>query len=325
MKQYEQKLINTNQMQLCVGLDIKADKIPSRTSISRDQPYTNDSTGVIKYCMDLLTAIHSQTSVRVIKLNLAYFISLTDPILLHGIQQIVNKGDELGMAIILDAKIGDIMRTQTQYSQQYNNLGFDAITVNGYMGKDAVSPCATTSEQACYVLVYTSNPSRCDMETLPLFDPAILVKYTDLLSIGLSKEEAKTQIANMCSKNYHKMAEKVIEWQTLQGSVGAVIGGTVNSTGELPELKEIINMFASRLGYLPPILIPGIGTQGGSVKQVLESIIYTLKDLKWSKEKIVLELHKVSMSSSSQVVYSEDPIKEIVKMETVISSVYNNI
>ena len=87
------------------------------------------------------------------------------------------------------------------------------------------------------------------------------------------------------------------------GSLGAVVGGT----GELEELKTIVEYFASTLDYLPPLLIPGVGTQGGQADEVIEAIISILYKLDWSPLKIRRELDNVLINSSSKINYARDP------------------
>lgn len=323
---YSDLLLKHNSSSVCVGIDITPGKFPEKPEDTTlpNYPYACNAAGVKQYCLDLLDEISKVPEIGVIKPNLAYYNSFTDPELHSILQVIVDKAHDLNLLVILDTKIGDIMRTQAQYSEKYKH--FDAVTAHGYMGSDSIFPI-TDVQLGCYVLVFTSNPSRIDFETLPLFDPKILDQYTTLLDSGMSVNEAKTVVANSCSKNYHKMVDNIIKWQ-YAGTIGAVVGGTPNKDGKLVELEEIVHRFAEKLDYLPPLLIPGVGTQGGSATDVINAILGVLDSLKWDEEKIRRELRKVSINSSSAIDYSprpSDAARELVKeVQTAVDTFFEH-
>ncbi len=302
---YSDQLLKYNETSVCVGLDITPGKFPDKPEDTTlpNYPYPQNASGVKQYCLDLLDEIVKVPGVRVIKPNLAYYNSFSDPELHTILQTILERAKALDLLVILDAKIGDIMRTQSQYAEKYKH--FDAVTVHGYMGADSVFP-VTDTQLGCYVLVFTSNPTRTDLETKSLLDGELLDEYMQLVISGVTKENAKLQIEQKAKKIYHQMTQHIIDWQ-YAGSVGAVIGGTPNKEGKLQELEEIIKMFAEKLNYLPPILIPGVGTQGGSAKDIMYAIMGQLSNIGWDKEKIIHELRKVVINSSSAINYSPRP------------------
>ena len=306
---FTDKLYKLNKSCVCVGIDITPSKLPDKRedTILPNYPYERNSSGVKQYCLDLLDEIAKVPKVKVIKPNLAYYNSIDNSELHSIIWEIFKRAKELGLLVILDTKIGDIMRTQSQYAEKYKD--FDAVTVHGYMGSDSIFP-VTDCQLGCYVLVFTSNPSRIDLETQSILDADVLEKYDNLLEKGMSSHKAKEEIFKNSKKVYHIMAEKVVEWQ-FAGSVGAVIGGTPNKDGKLEELEEIIAIFADKLNYLPPILIPGVGTQGGTAKDVVNAILNTLLQKGWSEEKIRFEMCKVVINSSSTIDYSPRPKESV--------------
>src|SRR6185436_9310510 len=91
---------------------------------------------------------------------------------------------QAGLLVIADAKRGDIDVTAAAYAQAFvgatpspfgdiEGLGADAMTVNPYMGRDALEPFVTTAREAgagLFVLVRTSNPGARDVEDLPTAD-----------------------------------------------------------------------------------------------------------------------------------------------------------
>ncbi|HPG92692.1 MAG TPA: orotidine-5'-phosphate decarboxylase [Clostridia bacterium] len=146
-----------------------------------------------------------------------------------------------GAIVIADVKRGDISSTAKQYAQGHFSGDFEAdiITVNAYMGEDAVSPYYEyLDKKGLFVLVKTSNPSGVD--------------FQDKLTDG--------------EPLYLTTAKKVSEWgKTFIGnsgysSIGAVVGCTYPS--EFTKIKELMpNTF---------FLIPGYGAQGGTGKDIAE-------------------------------------------------------
>lgn len=307
---YTDNLVKFNESGVCVGIDITPSLLPENACDTTlpNFPYARNSEGVKQYCLDLLDEITKVPTVRVIKPNLAYYNSFSDVELHQIVSAILERAHELNLLVILDAKIGDIARTQAQYAEKYKN--FDSVTAHGYMGSDSIFPI-TDAGLGCYVLVFTSNPSRSDFET------QIVVNPNDVYSIVTPDFLKKSK------RIYHLVAEKVAEWQ-FAGSVGAVVGGTPNAEGKLQELQEIIGIFADKLDYLPPILIPGVGTQGGSATDVMTAIVQTLQDRKWDEPKIRSELRKVVINSSSTIDYSPRPKDAIVDLVTEIREAVNS-
>jgi orotidine-5'-phosphate decarboxylase len=134
---------------------------------------------------------------------------------------------------IYDAKRGDIGNTSKAYAKAaFDVLGADAITLNGYMGKDAISPFQEYAEKLCFVLCRTSNRSSGEVQ--------------DLLS-------PKDPL-------YMEMARLVTSWND-RGNLGLVVGATYPE--ELGRIRQLV-------GPDMPILVPGVGSQGGDLKKVLE-------------------------------------------------------
>ena len=132
---------------------------------------------------------------------------------------------------IADAKRGDIGNTSEMYAKSvYDSFGFDAVTLHPYMGKDSLQPFLDYADKMNYILVLTSNPGAMDFEKLELKDGKFV---------------------------YQKILEKVNEWNE-QHNCGIVFGAT-----KIDELKNNIKHFGNL-----SILLPGVGAQGGSLKDV---------------------------------------------------------
>jgi orotidine-5'-phosphate decarboxylase len=138
--------------------------------------------------------------------------------------------------VILDAKRADIGSTNNGYVQAvFDRLGADAITVHPYLGKEALKPFLDRKDKGIIVLARTSNPGAGEFQDL---------------QVGESKEPL-----------YQIIARQVAESWNANGNCGIVAGATY--PGELAEVRRIV-------GDLP-ILIPGIGAQGGEVEATVNA------------------------------------------------------
>lgn len=166
------------------------------------------------------------------KLNLAFYEC-------HGIEgmQVLERTMEYlpdDILIIGDAKRGDIGNTSKMYAESlFGQFKFDASTLNPYMGHDSVSPFLDFTDKLNFILALTSNKSAAEIE----------------------KQELKSG-----SYVYQQVIEKVHEWN-VDKNCGIVFGAT-NSD----ELKENMDL----IGDLP-VLLPGVGAQGGSLEDVVNN------------------------------------------------------
>ncbi|MEW6035190.1 MAG: orotidine-5'-phosphate decarboxylase [Candidatus Micrarchaeota archaeon] len=152
--------------------------------------------------------------------------------------------------IILDAKRGDIGKTSEAYAREaYDFWGADAITLSPYMGHDSVSPFLREGKLA-YLLCRTSNKGAADFQELRL----------------LGKGAPKRGVTL-----YEHVAKKALEWKT-----GLVAGATSDA------IKKIAKLTKNEV----PLLIPGIGAQGGDLGMVLKAV------------KGNIPIHRINVSSS---------------------------
>ena len=135
--------------------------------------------------------------------------------------------------IIADAKRGDIGNTSQMYaSTVYNYFKCDAVTIHPYMGFDSVNPFLENKGKLNFILALTSNKGAEDFEKLKLLDGKMV---------------------------YQRVIEKIKEWN-LNKNCGIVFGAT-----QIEELSANIKL----IGDLP-VLLPGVGAQGGSLEKVLQ-------------------------------------------------------
>jgi orotidine-5'-phosphate decarboxylase len=163
------------------------------------------------------------------KPNLAFFEAMGS----DGIsllQQICRRIPE-DIPVILDAKRGDIGNTSAQYAASlYKNFGADWVTVNPYMGHDSIKPFLDYQDRGVFVLCLTSNPGSMDFQTLNCDGQPL----------------------------YMRVCEKASQWNTNQ-NIGLVVGATH------PESMTNIRRCSGEM----PLLIPGIGAQGGALEKAV--------------------------------------------------------
>ncbi len=140
-----------------------------------------------------------------------------------------------GVPVILDAKRGDIGATAEQYAREaFERYRADALTVNPYMGFDSIAPYLAYPDRGLIVLCRTSNPGGSDLQNLELANGRRL---------------------------YEHVAELVAGPWNLHGQNALVVGATFPE--ELARVRQIV-------GDLP-LLVPGIGAQGGDIDATLRA------------------------------------------------------
>ena len=148
-----------------------------------------------------------------------------------------------GIPVILDSKRGDIARSSGNYAvEAFDCWEADAVTVSPYMGHDSVLPFAY-EDKGVYVLDRTSNPGAIDFQEESVID----------------KIDEK-EIYHL----YYAVAHRIIAWAGTYPGIGAVVGATSPD-----ELETIAKLFA---GKDIPMLIPGVGSQGGSAEEVISRL-----------------------------------------------------
>jgi len=216
---FTEKLINAtlkNRSLLCVGLDPDPERMPSNVSVLEFNKAIIDATA------DLVCAY---------KLNLAFYEAMGDEGLDALKQSVKHIPDDI--PTIGDAKRGDIGNTAKAYAKAiFANLGFDATTVNPYLGFDSVEPFIQYKDKGVFILCRTSNAGALDFQSL--------------------------RFEKQSKPLFEIVAQKASEWNTY-GNIGLVVGATYPE-----ELRLIRNSHPDM-----PLLIPGIGAQGGDLEQAV--------------------------------------------------------
>ena len=145
--------------------------------------------------------------------------------------------------VVLDAKRGDIANTARAYaSAAFEVFGADAITASPYLGGDSVAPFLEHPERGAFVLCRTSNPGSGDFQSL-----RILGDQRD------GRDEPEEAL-------YERVARRASAWSDdFHQNVGLVVGSTYPA--ELGRVRALAPTL--------PILLPGIGAQGGDLEAAL--------------------------------------------------------
>ena len=217
---------------VCVGLDSELGKIPAsirRSEIAETIVQFNRS--IVEATSDLVCAY---------KPNIAFYET-------HGeegwkaLRQTISHIHDTApdVPVILDAKRGDIGNTNMGYMiGAFGHLEADANTVHPYLGREALKPFLDQKDKGVIVLCRTSNPGAGEFQDMDVSGDVVPGGYMPL---------------------YKFVAYKVrSEWNE-NGNCAVVVGATY--PGELREVRELVGDM--------PILIPGIGAQGGDVEKTV--------------------------------------------------------
>ncbi|MDD9857397.1 MAG: orotidine-5'-phosphate decarboxylase [Gammaproteobacteria bacterium] len=208
---------------LCVGLDPDADKLPPSLRTQR-APLLAFNRAIIDATAQWACAF---------KVQIAHYAAIgAERQLERTIAYIKRRYADT--PVILDAKRGDIGATARMYAREaFERYQADAVTVNPYLGGDALAPFLEYADNGVFVLCRTSNPGSGEFQRLS--------------SGGRTVAQ-------------HVAARAAGEWNGNR-NVGLVVGAT------WPREIGAIRRLAGDL----PLLIPGIGTQGGDLEAVLKN------------------------------------------------------
>jgi len=201
---------------ICVGLDPQ----PARTSPDEILDF---NTRVIEATADFVCAYKPQSAFYEVAGNVGWqalreTIATVRRVAPHAV-------------VVLDVKRNDIGNTAEAYaSSAFDWFDADAVTINPYLGNDAVAPFLQRPERGAFALCRTSNPGAADLQSLPMADGAPF---------------------------YLTVADRAREWgEAHHHNLGLVVGATWPD--ELAQVRaRCPNM---------PILLPGIGAQGGDLE-----------------------------------------------------------
>jgi orotidine-5'-phosphate decarboxylase len=224
---------------LCVGLDPRRGSLPAALQARHEgRGPAGVAAAYEEFCGRVLEIV--APLVPVVKPQAAFF-EACGPDGMAAMQRLLAKARGLGLLTILDGKRNDIASTAAAYADAaFGVWGADALTVNPYLGSDALDPFITSARKAgggVFVLVRTSNPGAGLFQDLAVADGRPLYQH-----VGAAVAERARESVGACGL----------------GDVGAVVGATYPAEMALlrRQMPEV------------PFLVPGYGAQGGTADDV---------------------------------------------------------
>ncbi len=224
MERCEARIRAANTL-LCVGLDSQLDRLPERF---RKAPCP-------QFAFNRWIISQTHAFAAAYKPNMAFYeargadgiaeLKLTLAYLRHHHPDILT---------ICDAKRADIGSTNEGYvTAIFDTLGFDAVTLNPYLGREALAPFLGRADRACIILCRTSNPGAGEFQDLQVGGKPL----------------------------WQIVAEQVRDAWNASGNCMLVAGATYPE--ELRQIRALVGAMT--------LLVPGVGTQGGDVEQTVRA------------------------------------------------------
>jgi orotidine-5'-phosphate decarboxylase len=231
LERLSRRSVATNTV-LCVGIDPDPAGLPDG--------FGAGLRGIERFARLILEA--AVPFAAAVKPNLAFFEAYGSPGL--AVLERLRAAIPDDVPVVMDAKRADIGTTSARQAVAlFDALGADAVTVNPYLGGEAIAPLLKRLDRFAYVLCRTSNPGAAELQSL-VVGAAPAVSGSD---------------AAPAEPLYARVARRAGEWGP-GGTVGLVVGAT--APVELAEIRAI----APGLAFL----VPGVGAQGGEVAPTLE-------------------------------------------------------
>lgn len=160
--------------------------------------------------------------------------------LFEGVQKIVARAHDLGLTIIMDAKINDIGNTNRYIAEYYFKAGFDAVTASPFVGwEEGLEPVfevARKMKRGVIVLVFMSHKGAWE---------------------GYGQTVCNTTTGKL-EPQYRIFALNAVEWN----ADGAVVGATYPD-----KIREVNSVLKGKV----PVYSPGVGAQGGDVEAAVKA------------------------------------------------------
>lgn len=221
---YEARARRANSL-LCVGLDSALERLPQRFR-QAELPQFAFNRWIIEQTHPYVAAY---------KPNVAFYEA-------QGAQGLASlaatarylREQHPDILTICDAKRGDIGSTNAGYVRAiFDELGFDAVTLNPYLGSEALEPFLAREDRACIILCRTSNPGAGELQDLTVSGRPL----------------------------WQVVAERVSRDWNARGNCMLVAGATYPD--ELREIRAVVGEMT--------LLVPGIGAQGGELEATVRA------------------------------------------------------
>lgn len=257
---YNQRVAQVDSL-VCVGLDSDFNHLPAR--------FRDDPTPQFSFNRWIIEQTH--TYVSAYKPNIAFYEARGD----QGLRELKQTVEFLcenhpDILTICDAKRGDIGATNAAYANAiFDWMGFDAITLNPYLGGDALQPFLDRADKGCIILCRTSNAGSGELQNLTVDGRPF----------------------------WEIVAEKSRDRWNTNDNCMLVMGATYPE--EIRHVRTIVGDM--------PLLVPGIGAQGGNLEQTVRF------GLDSNKRGLII-------NSSRGVIFAEDPVQSVRQLHEVVNS-----
>lgn len=257
----------TEGKHVCVGLDPVYTLLPGRYHVmcmTEELVVQDFLEGIVRTTKDIVACY---------KPNIAFFESYG----YYGFEMLEKlmhliRTEAPDVPVILDAKRGDIGNTNEHYAKMaFDLFGADAITIHPYLGWEANKPFLDRTDKGIFVLCRTSNPGAGEFQDMEAYENGIQSTFF---------RRVATHVSDPTLWNFN-------------GNCGLVTGATY------PDEIRQIRAIAPNI----PLLIPGVGKQGG--------------DLKAS---VMAAKHRFIINSSSGIIFADDPRAEAEKLHGEIQA-----
>jgi orotidine-5'-phosphate decarboxylase len=219
----------------CVGLDADFEKLPERF-LKEEYPQFAFNKWIVDVTHEFAAAF---------KANIAFYEARGDV----GMRELKMTMDYLREAhpdifTICDAKRADIGNTNRGYATSILDwLGFDALTLHPYLGREALEPFLARLDKGAIILCRTSNPGAGELQ--------------DLEVVG----RARRSLGEGGKPLWQVVAEKVRDEWNVNNNCMLVVGATY------PEEMKMIRALVGEMTFL----VPGIGAQGGELESAVKA------------------------------------------------------
>jgi orotidine-5'-phosphate decarboxylase len=184
-----------------------------------------------------------------------------------------------GIPVILDAKRGDISSTAAGYAYAaFEFFGAHAVTLNPYLGGDSLEPFTRYHDRGCIILCRTSNPGGDDLQAARMADGRPLYQH----------------VARLVQTRWNSA-----------GNCGLVVGATYPR--ELAEVRELCPDL--------PLLVPGVGAQGGALEPVVRAAVDRHGDL------AIINASRSILFASADADFSAAARAETQRLRTIMEDI----
>ena len=224
IEKYNRRVAQANSL-LCVGLDSAIERLPARF-LDEDLPQFAFNRWIIE---------QTHTVASAYKPNMAFYEAQgTAGLAALAATMRYLRENHPDILTISDAKRADIGSTNQGYvTAIFDELGFDAVTLNPYLGREALAPFLERADRGCILLCRTSNPGAGELQDLDCGGRPL----------------------------WQVVAERVSTAWNEHGNCMLVAGATYPD--ELRQIRALVGDM--------PLLIPGIGAQGGDVERTVQA------------------------------------------------------